>query len=460
METHIASLKKILSAEQVKSDVENLVIYAKDWTTYYTPDASCVCFPKTTEEVQLIVRYAYDNELKIVPSGGRTGLSGGAVAENKEIILSLEKMNKILDFQEVEASVKVQAGVITEDLQNFAEEKSYYFPVDFAARGSSQIGGNIATNAGGIKVVKYGLMRQWVSSITVVTGKAEILHLNNSLEKNATGYDFRHLFIGSEGTLGIITEAEIKLTTRPKESQVLLLGVKGLADVMKLFKEFKTKTQLLAFEFFSDLALKYVRKSTGFSQPMENEYPFYALVELELTDSEQEEKVLNCFEYCMEQSWIQDGVMSQSPEQAKELWRYREDITESIAGFSPYKNDIAVRISFVPEFVESLSRIYKESYPDFEVVWFGHIGDGNLHISILKPEAMSTEKFVNKCKSSDQLLFAKVKEFQGSVSAEHGVGLLKKNFLNYTRTENEIKYMQQIKKIFDPKNILNPDKIF
>ncbi len=456
------ALKEIsfLTGNQIKTDPESLKYYGRDWTTYFDISASAILFPQSTEQVQKIVLWARKHQIALVPSGGRTGLSGAAVATNGEVVISFEQMNKILHFSDVDSVVIIQPGVITETLQQYAHEKNLYYPVDFAARGSSHMGGNIATNAGGIKVVRYGLTRDWVTGLKVVTGTGEILDLNRSLTKNATGYDLRHLFIGSEGTLGFIVEAQIKLAPPPPPLQVLVLAVSNLESVMKVFQQFKTRASLVAFEMFSELALKKVIASTGLTRPFETVAEYYVLAEVEVRSEADQNSVLEIFEACVEQSLVMDGAISQSETQSKTFWRLREDISESLAKYSPYKNDISVAISKVPAFMQDLDLILKQAYPTWEVVWFGHIGDGNLHINILRPEGMSKEDFVRECQKVDQLVFQSVKNQEGSISAEHGVGLTKKKFLNYTRSEAEIQIMRQIKKVFDPDNIINPGKIF
>lgn len=456
----LEELKNFFPADRIKNDLESLKYYGKDWTTYYDIQATAIVFPTSTEEVQKLVQWARKNKIALVPSGGRTGLSGAACATKGEVVVSFEKMNKVLGFNETDQSVQVQAGVITEDLQKFAHDKDLYYPVDFAARGSSHIGGNIATNAGGIKVVRYGLTRDWVIGLTVVTGTGEVLSLNNGLVKNATGYDFRHLFIGSEGTLGFITEATIRLAPPPPPLQVMVLGLSGLDAVMKVFAEFKKKTSLVAFEMFSELALQKVIASTGLSRAFETVCPFYVLAEVEQKTEVDQEQVLAVFESLAEQGLVMDGALSQSDSQAKNFWRLREDISESLAKYSPYKNDISVAISHVPAFMQDLDAVLSKAYPTWEVVWFGHIGDGNLHINILRPDGMSKEDFVKACRDVDQLVFAAVKRQGGSISAEHGVGLSKKSFLTYTRSEAEVELMRGIKKVFDPDGIINPGKVF
>lgn len=449
-----------LNSDQVKTDLESIKYYAKDWTTYYDIQSAAILFPLSTEDVVKIVKWAIKHSIKLVPSGGRTGLSGAACATQGEVIVSFEKMNRIIHFSEIDGIALVEPGVITEDLQNFAKEKNLYYPVDFAARGSSQIGGNIATNAGGIKVVRYGMTREWIVGLTVVTGHGEVLRLNNGLIKNATGYDLKDLFIGSEGTLGFITEAEVRFAPKPLPFKVLVLALDQMSSVMKVFSHFKQQCTLQAYEMFTEKALNFVLKSTGLPRPLETISDFYVVCEVECPSPEAEERLMNAFEFGLEQGWITDGVISQSETQEKTFWRYREDISESLSTYSPYKNDISVKISKVPPFMEDLEKVLTEAYPTWIVVWFGHIGDGNLHINILRPENMTKEIFVQECRKVDELVFKTVQNHQGSISAEHGVGLSKKSFLTYTRSPSEINIMKGIKQVFDPHGILNPGKIF
>jgi FAD/FMN-containing dehydrogenase len=456
----IAELKKILDPQRVLNDPESLVQFGQDWTRYYKPNPVAIAFPKTTAEVQKIVLWANENKISLVPSGGRTGLSGGAVAKNGELVIAFDKMTKVSEVNRLRSTFTCEAGVITEDLQNLVKEKGYYFPVDFASRGSSQIGGNVATNAGGIKVVRYGLMRDWVAGLTVVTGSGEILHLNQALVKNATGYDLRHLFIGSEGTLGFITEIELKVTKPHDHLNVMVVGAPNLESVMNVFAEFRAHTRLMAFELFTDVALQLVLDHfSNLKKPFETPCPIYLLVEFESSNDEEAAKGLECFERCVENGWVIDGVLSQTEAQARDFWSLRENISEASSHYTPYKNDISVTIDRVPDFMKSTDEILKKNYPNFRVVWFGHIGDGNLHINILKPKDLPMNEFVSGCQKVDKDLFTKIQEFSGSISAEHGVGISKKPFLGFTRTESEIKLMKQIKTAFDPNGIMNPGKM-
>ena len=467
--TPTAAVQSILSnlldvhqfdTSQIKTDSESLEHWGKDWTKHFAPAAAAIVFPKTTEQVQAIVLLANEHNVVLTPSGGRTGLSAGAVAANGEIVVSMDKMNRIGQFYPADRMVEIEAGVVTQQLQQFAESKDLYYPVDFASAGSSQIGGNIGTNAGGIKVIRYGMTRQWIMGLTVVTGKGDILQLNRGMVKNATGYDLRQLFIGSEGTLGFVTHAQIKLERQPQDLNVMVLGMDSFNDVMNVLSAFQAQIDLTAFEFFDDVAIDKLMAHGQVQEPFESRTKFYTLLEFEAPYEPIMDKAMAIFEDCMEQGWVVDGVMSQSLAQAEELWKLREYISETISVFTPYKNDVSVLISHVPEFIAEIDHIVSSNYPDFEVCWFGHIGDGNLHLNILKPENMSKDDFFSECQVVNKYVFEIVQKYGGSVSAEHGVGMTKKPYLHYSRSETEIDYLREVKKVFDPNNIMNRGKIF
>ena len=456
----IDQLKQILDKSSVRSDPDSLKQYGLDWTRRYQPDPVVIVLPKTIDQVVKVVKFANEHKIALVPSGGRTGLSGGAVATNHEIVIAMDRMNNIFEFNELDRTVHCQPGVITEQLQHFAEDKNLFYPVDFASAGSSQIGGNIATNAGGIKVIRYGMTRDWVAGLKVVTGAGELLDLNKGLVKNATGYDLRHLFIGSEGTLGIIVEATMKLCRPSTNLSVMVLGLPDFSGVMNVLKTFQDEIDLNAFEFFSDKAVKHVTANGKVKKPFVENTPFYVLLEFENSSEQTNNLVMTLFDHCIEKEWVLDGVMSQSESQAQALWQLRENISETISEFTPYKNDIAVKISDVSSFVEEVDALVSNKYPDFEIVWFGHIGDGNMHLNILKPPALPKEEFFARCEKVSHWVFEIVQKYQGSISAEHGVGLLKKDYLHYSRSEEELQLMKSLKSVFDPGNILNPGKIF
>jgi len=444
---------------RLKTDPADLEHYGRDWTRRWTPAPLAIALPATVDEVQAVLRWANDHAVAVVPSGGRTGLSGGAVAAHGELVLSLERMNKALAFDAVDRTLTVQAGMPLEAVHNAAREHGLVYPVDFAARGSCSIGGNIATNAGGIRVIRYGNTREWIAGLKVVTGSGELLELNRGLIKNSSGYDFRQLLIGSEGTLGIVVEATLRLTDPPPPSNVMLLALPSFEVLMQVFAAFRGRLQLEAFEFFTDRALQHVL-AHGAQAPFDTVYPYYVVTEYASGDEAQETAALAAFEACMEQGWVLDGVISQSDAQAAQLWRLREGITEAVARYKPYKNDVSVRISAMPAFLAQTQALLGEAYPQFDVVWFGHIGDGNLHINVLKPDATADADFIAACEQVTKLLAQVLAEHGGSISAEHGIGLVKKPYLESTRSAEEIALMRAVKRVFDPAGLLNPGKLF
>ncbi|MEO5970114.1 MAG: FAD-binding oxidoreductase, partial [Bdellovibrionia bacterium] len=420
-------------------------------------------FPKTTEEVALFLQICSTHKVCVVPSGGRTGLAGGAVAPNGEVVLSLSRMNKMYPVDTLANTVRVQAGAVTEAVHHHCLPSGLTWPVDFASKGSSHVGGNISTNAGGVKVIRYGLTRNWVLGLQVVTMQGQILELNGALEKNNTGIDLRQLFIGSEGILGIVTEATLKLTQASPQTDVLFFGLDSISSVLKLFNEVrKAPFQIMAFEFLTDNCLQSVAASRKIQPPFSDPCAAYVLLEIERPAHAGAQSITDMWlESIFEKNLVQNGTLAQSPREAKELWSLREGITESLGnrGFV-HKNDIALPISNLEAFISDMYQMFEAGHQGAEVFLFGHIGDGNLHVSTLKPSSMDRTEFMGKCHQADLELFTLVQKHAGSISAEHGIGLLKKDSLQFTRSLTEIALMREIKKVLDPQGLLNPGKIF
>jgi FAD/FMN-containing dehydrogenase len=433
--------------------------YGRDATRRWTPAPLAIARPADVDEVRAIVRWANANGVALVPSGGRTGLSGGAVAARGELVLSLERMRRVLDFDAVDRTLTVEAGIPLQAAQDAAREHGLQYPVDYASRGTATIGGAIATNAGGVRVLRYGNTREWIAGLKLVTGTGELLDLNRGLLKNSSGYDLRHLTIGAEGTLGIVVEATLKLADPPPPTRVMLLAVPRFDAIMPLFADLRRALRLEAFEFFTDKALRHVLAHGG-QDPFDAAHPYYVLAEYAQPDEADEAAALTAFERAVGQSWVEDGVIASSDTQAADLWRLREGISESLAPHTPYKNDVAVRVSAMPAFLAEADALLAREYPDFEVVWFGHIGDGNLHINVLKPAGLSQEAFAERCGGVTAHLADLLQKHDGSISAEHGIGLAKKAWLSGTRSEAEIELMRGIRRVFDPNGIMNPGKLF
>ncbi len=452
----IADLQQAVPGLHLRTDAADLLHYGRDWTRRWTPAPLAIALPGDTAQVQAIVRWARMAGVALVPSGGRTGLSGGAVAANGELVVSLERMRKVLGFDPIDRLLHVQAGMPLEAAQAAARDHGLQYPVDFAARGSGTIGGTIATNAGGIRVLRHGNTREWIAGLTVVDGRGEVMQLQRGLVKNSSGYDLRHLWIASEGTLGIVTEALLRLADPDPPARTLLLALPEFAAVMPVFAALRQRLRLQAFEFFDAVALKYV-VAHGAAVPFADAAPYYAIADVDAVD---DDALVAVFEHCVAQGWVVDGVIADGTAQAAQLWRLREGITEALAPRLPYKNDVVVRTSAMPGFLAEAQALIAAAYPAFEVAWFGHIGDGNLHINVLKPDAMAQDDFVRGCEEVTSLLSACLARHGGSISAEHGIGLVKKPYLGATRSEAEIAAMRGIKAVLDPDGIMNPGKVF
>jgi FAD/FMN-containing dehydrogenase len=367
-------------------------------------------------------------------------------------------MRKIGAVDPVALTLRVEAGAITEAVHAACAEHGLFWPVDFASKGSSQVGGNIATNAGGVRVIRYGLTRQWVLGLTVVTMNGEVLELNGALEKNNTGVDLRQLFIGSEGILGVITEATLKLTRLPEKVDVFLFALDSLQGVLRLFEEARRGPfTVMAYEFFTAACSARLEKHRGLRPPFEKTPSHCVLLEVEAAKSGALDPWLAGL---FEKGLVLDGTLAADVSQQKSLWTLREGISESLSATGlPHKNDIALPISKLSAFCDELEALLASRYPAWELCLFGHIGDGNLHVNIMKPDALSKDEFLKRTHEVDADMFALVKKHQGSVSAEHGIGLLKREWLGHTRSATEISLMKQLKQLLDPGGLLNPGKV-
>ena len=455
-------LAEATAPDRVSVDPAELETYGRDWTRVLSPKPSAVVFPVSTEEVARVVKLCAASQVPIVPSGGRTGLSGGAVAIKGELVLSLERMRRMDPVDTLALTVRVQAGAVTQAVHEHCAPHGLTWPVDFASKGSSQVGGNIATNAGGVKVIRYGLTRHWVLGLQVVTAKGEILELNGALEKNQTGLDLRQLFIGSEGTLGIVTEAILKLAPLPNESDVFFFALESFPAVLALFYEARLSGfGVNAFEMLGHNCLDAVVKHRRLRSPFGAASPYYVLLEVERpASSDGRERLERWLEGLFSEGKVVDGALAQNSAESRGLWELREGISESLSGlFTVWKHDIALPIARLEGFLGDFLKALEKTYQGFELFLFGHIGDGNLHVNIRKPDNLTKEAFLERCRAIDGSMFPLVHAHQGSVSAEHGIGLLKKHALAFTRTPAEIAIMRSVKSALDPAGILNPGKI-
>lgn len=460
-----------LPPDAISEDASDLAEYGRDWTREYAPAPSAIVFPRSTAEVSRILAACNEAKVAVVPSGGRTGLAGGAMAPNGEVVLSLAKMRALGEVDRLGATVRVQAGAITEAVHEHCAPHGLTWPIDFASKGSSTVGGNLSTNAGGLKVIRYGLTRQWVLGLEAVLADGTVLSSLSPLEKNNTGLDLRQLFIGTEGTLGIVTEATLKLARLSGVTTVMLFGLRDVASVLQLFREARTGPfTIAAYEFFSQRCLDRVKRHRNLRPPFGEPSNYYVVLEVEGAMAGPEDhaaeterlqaKLEPWLEKVFSSGLAENGTLAQHSGEAKDLWSLRESISESLSATGlPHKNDVSLPIAALDAFTADLEKLFAERYAGWEICLFGHVGDGNLHINVMKPEGMEKPAFFGKVHEVDRDLFTLVQRHGGSISAEHGIGLLKRPFLSFTRSEAELGVMRAIKKTLDPNGILNPGKI-
>ncbi|KAJ3036647.1 hypothetical protein HDV00_002471 [Rhizophlyctis rosea] len=467
----VAYFKSILSSSAgvITSDSpDELDSFNEDWMRKYKGRSSLVLRPKTTEEVSKILRYCNEKSLAVVPQGGNTGLVGGSIPVHDEIILSTQLMNQIRHFDEVSGILTCDAGCVLEVLDTWLAEKGYMMPLDLGAKGSCQIGGNVATNAGGLRLLRYGSLHGTVLSLEVVLPDGSIMELGKPLRKDNTGYDLKQLFIGSEGTLGIITSVSILTPRRSKAVNVALLGVESFESVQETFKRAKGELSeiLSAFEFFDRQSFKLVKRHVqGAREPFDTQTPFYVLIETSGSNKDHDdEKLASFLESVIGDEIVADGVLAQDSNQATAFWNMREGIAESCAKEGGnYKYDLSVPVPQLYSIVEAMREklgsagLFKEdeSGPVTNIIGFGHMGDGNLHLNIT-----STGYTDELDKAIEPFVYELVAENSGSISAEHGLGLMKAPYLGYSKSSEMIAVMKRVKDVFDPKGIMNPYKYF
>ncbi|KAJ3021189.1 hypothetical protein HKX48_009023 [Thoreauomyces humboldtii] len=462
----IKSPTGVITAEQP----DELEPFNQDWMRRYKGRTGVVLRPTTATEVSAVMKYCNDNHIAVVPQGGNTGLVGGSVPVHDEIVISLQNMNQIRSFDEVSGVLTCDAGCVLEVLDNHLAQQGFIMPLDLGAKGSCQIGGNVATNAGGLRLLRYGSLHGTVLAMEVVLADGRIVELGKPLRKDNTGLDLKQLFIGSEGTLGIITSVSILTPRRSSAVNVAMLGVSTFEGVQEVFKYAKTELNeiLSAFEFFDSDCLKLVKHHmTNTRTPFETDTPFYVLIETSGSNKDHDDEKLTAFlDHVMKEGLVEDGALAQDTSQAAGMWAIRETITESLAKEGGnYKFDLSVPVPALYSVVEEMrKRLAQEGLYEADgsatgrvkhVVGFGHMGDGNLHLNLT-----STGWAKDIDKAIEPYLYEIVQRHHGSISAEHGLGLMKAPYLGYSKSEDFIDLMRSVKAVFDPKGILNPYKYF
>lgn len=452
----ISYFKKILGERGVVQDKEKLDDANTDWMRKHKGSSKLMLQPRTTEEVSQILKYCNSRCLAVVPQGGNTGLVGGSVPVFDEVIINVGSMNKILSFDEVSGILVCEAGCILENLISFLDNQRFIMPLDLGAKGSCQIGGNVSTNAGGLRLIRYGSLHGSVLGLEAVLANGTVLDMLGSLRKDNTGYDLKHLFIGSEGSLGIVTK--VSILTPPKLSSVNLafLACEDYASCQKLLLEAKRKLGeiLSAFEFLDANAMNLVLKHLdGLRDPLSSVHNFYVLIETTGSmESHDKEKLEAFLLQSMDSGLITDGVLAQDINQTSSFWHIREGVPEALmkAG-AVYKYDLSLPPEKMYELVEEMrARLGSAA----NVVAYGHLGDGNLHLNISAPQY--TDSILSKI---EPFVYEWTSKHHGSISAEHGLGLMKANKIHYSKSPESVQLMAAIKKLIDPNRILNPYKV-
>jgi len=442
--------------EHIVRPPRSLLETAKDWSAAPSSPPLAILEPRSSEEVSQVLAFCNRLQIPLAIQGGMTGLVGGANSMPGEAVLSLAKLNRIEHIDTTAGTALIQAGVTLEQLQNAAEEHDWFFPLDLGARGSCQLGGNAATNAGGNRVIRYGMMRNAILGLEVILADGTRLERLDTVIKNNAGFDLKQLFIGSEGQLGVITQLVIQLQPRPTARCTALCALDGLTKSTQLLKLLKgVLPELSAFEvMWSD----YVHESArlqGLALPFQAQYPIYVLIEtlghdLSLSVS----AVENALQQALLDEVILDAVLAQSEQQAQKLWSYREGVSELLTALKPCAAfDVSVSLpkmqALVLDLQEELTNRFKEQHHLF----FGHLGDGNLHlISGPYPDPEDLHAL-------EELTYQRIAAYGGSISAEHGIGVVKREFLHHSKSKEEIDLMAQLKKLLDPKSILNPQRV-
>jgi FAD/FMN-containing dehydrogenase len=432
--------------------------YCADWRKLYAAPAQCVVRPASTAEVSAVLAACARQGIAVVPQGGSTGLCGGSVPTGKrpEVVLSLSRLNRIRALDALNDTITVEAGCVLAAVQHAAEEAGRFFPLSLAAEGSCQIGGNLSTNAGGVNVLRYGTAREQVLGLEVVLPDARVWDGLRGLRKDNTGYDLKQLFLGAEGTLGVITAAVLRLYPRPTASATAWIAVETPARAVELLARLRSQLgdRLSAFELISRSCLEAVlRHAPATQDPLRAVHPWYVLAEL--ADSGATEALRGRAEQALfdaaENGVVRDAALAQSGEQSRALWRIRETIPE--AQFTNVKHDISVPVSLVPEFIERGDAALRAAFSDVAPYTFGHVGDGNLHYNI------GPESLVRRREEVNRVVYDVTAALGGSISAEHGLGQLKRDEITRHKSAIEIELMRRLKQTLDPHGLMNPGKV-
>jgi D-lactate dehydrogenase (cytochrome) len=443
-------------------DKRALEPYLEEQRGRYHGSALGVARPATTAQVATVVKACAKAKIAVIPQGGNTGLVGGGVPQGG-IVLATDRMNRIRDLDPVNFTITAEAGVILADVQRAAEDSGALFPLSLAAEGSCRIGGNIATNAGGVNVLRYGNARDMVLGLEVVLPDGRIWNGLRGLRKDNSGYDIKQLFIGSEGTLGVITAAVLSLHPRPRFRETALAALNDYAAAGDLLAAARNGlgNELTALEVMGRMAVQLVFDHVpGLIDPFAETYPVYVLIEVAGNSLDLRQRLESALGGAMESGVVRNAVIAENISQAKELRQIRESIPAAqkrIGG--SIKHDVSLPVSRIAEFVGRAGALAENEIPGVRVCAFGHLGDGNIHFNLSQPEGADTKAFLDRWEAMNRLIHDLVAEMDGSFAAEHGIGMMKRNDLKRYRSAVEIELMARIKKTIDPDGIMNPGKV-
>ncbi|MCW0209592.1 MAG: FAD-binding oxidoreductase [Achromobacter sp.] len=460
-------LVRALGPDTVLTAEADIAPWLPDWRGLYKGQAQAVVRPRTTDEVAICLALCQEAGVPVVPRGGNTGLCGGATPDSgaANVVLSLDRMNAVRAIDTVANTMVAEAGAILGNLRRAAQEAGRLLPLSLAAEDSSQIGGNVATNAGGVNVVRYGMARELVLGLEAVLPNGEVFHGLRTLRKDNTGYDLKQLLIGSEGTLGVITAVALRLFPRTDVRSVVLAAVESPAQALQLFELLfeQCGARLQAFEYFSGDCLDLVlAHAEGVQEPFAQRYPGYVLVELADTADEAALNTLleNVIGTALERGLCLDAAVSASLAQLQALWKLREEISEAQRADGPHlKHDVSLPIERIPEFMESAEARVRALYPDIRPFIFGHFGDGNLHYNLSRPAGADRDWATVHGAAVTDVVLDEVNRYGGSISAEHGIGQLKRDHFLHSKDPLELRLMREIKAVLDPAGIMNPGKL-
>jgi FAD/FMN-containing dehydrogenase len=461
------SLRSALGQRGVLTAREDVAPYLVDWRSAYRGDARAVLRPASTAEVSSVVRLCHDAGVPLVPQGGNTGLCGGAVpdASGKQLVLSLGRMRRIRRCDSDDDSITVEAGVVLRDVQQAAVDAGRLFPLSLGSEGSCTIGGVLATNAGGTGVLRYGMMRDLTLGLEVVLPDGRVWDGLRTLRKDNTGYDLKHLFIGAEGTLGIITAAALRLlpaTPRRVTAWVAMPDVSSAVSMLGLLREY-AGDQVSAWELMSRQALDLVlAHRPGAQDPFPTDHPWYGLVELSAprATADLDATLETALGHAFDSGLVTDAVVAGSPAQRESLWALREAISEAQNPEGPsLKHDVSVPIADLPAFVARTDRALEDVLPGVRRVTYGHVGDGNLHYNLSKPVGAKDADFVARAGELSRAIYDAVSQLSGSISAEHGIGTAKREAARTYMDPVELDLMRTVKRALDPDDLMNPGKV-